>query len=100
MRQCSVCHFSSPPTPRNTCVVLCQSSLLMSLFRIVEACGGRIVIDGVDIATIGMDDLRQARLAIIPQDPVLFAGTITGNLECVDAATKAACGHLCLTVWV
>ena len=55
----------------------------MSLFRIVEACGGRIVIDGVDIATIGMDDLRQARLAIIPQDPVLFAGTITGNLECV-----------------
>lgn len=60
----------------------------MSLFRIVEPCGGRIVLDGIDIATIGMDDLRQGRLAIIPQDPVLFAGTITGNLECVVAQCR------------
>ena len=43
-----------------------KSTLTLALFRILERAGGRIVIDGVDIAKIGLQDLR-SRLTIIPQ---------------------------------
>nr|XP_027784952.2 multidrug resistance-associated protein 1-like [Marmota flaviventris] len=60
-----------------------KSTLSNSLFRIVERSGGKIIIDGIDISTIGLHDLR-GRLNIIPQDPVLFSGTLQMNLDPLD----------------
>ncbi|XP_062864627.1 canalicular multispecific organic anion transporter 1 [Trichomycterus rosablanca] len=57
-----------------------KSSLTNCLFRIMEAAEGRIVIDGVDISSLGLHALRN-RLTIIPQDPVLFSGTLRMNLD-------------------
>jgi len=57
-----------------------KSSLMTTLLRIVELTSGSITVDGVDIANIGLDDLRQA-IAIIPQEALLFNGTIRTNLD-------------------
>jgi ATP-binding cassette, subfamily C (CFTR/MRP), member 1 len=56
-----------------------KSSLLQALFRIVELNSGKIEVDGVNIANIGLDTLRRG-LALVPQDPVLFLGTIRENM--------------------
>jgi ABC-type multidrug transport system fused ATPase/permease subunit len=64
-----------------------KSSLLLTLFRIVEIeGGGSIEIDGIDIRSVSMKTLRES-LAIIPQDPVLFEGTVASNLDATGKAT-------------
>jgi ATP-binding cassette subfamily C (CFTR/MRP) protein 1 len=57
-----------------------KSSLTLSLFRIIEAAAGAIDIDGLDISSIGLQDVR-SNLAIIPQDAAMFEGTIRDNLD-------------------
>lgn len=57
-----------------------KSSLTLALFRIIESAGGSIIIDGQDVSKLGLHALR-SRLTIIPQDPVLFSGTLRVNLD-------------------
>ncbi|KAK2005813.1 ABC transporter [Colletotrichum eremochloae] len=65
-----------------------KSSLTLALFRFLEARSGSIHIDGLDISKVKLHELR-SRLAIIPQDPVLFSGTVRSNLDPFDNQTDA-----------
>ncbi|XP_044289685.1 ATP-binding cassette sub-family C member 6-like isoform X2 [Varanus komodoensis] len=60
-----------------------KSSLAAGLLRLVEAAEGEILIDGTNIAQIGLHDLRR-KITIIPQDPVLFSGSLRMNLDPLD----------------
>ncbi|KAF9685894.1 hypothetical protein SADUNF_Sadunf03G0102000 [Salix dunnii] len=57
-----------------------KTTLISTLFRLVEPTEGKITIDGLDISTIGLHDLR-AQVGIIPQDPTLFRGSVRYNLD-------------------
>ncbi|CAN1178199.1 ABC transporter C family member 10 [Linum perenne] len=57
-----------------------KTTLISSLFRLVEPTEGRIIVDGIDISTIGLHDLR-SHFGIIPQDPTLFCGSVRYNLD-------------------
>jgi ATP-binding cassette subfamily C (CFTR/MRP) protein 1 len=57
-----------------------KSTLIHTLFRTVEPFEGKIIVDGVDICTLGLHDLR-TRFGIIPQEAVLFEGTIRSNID-------------------
>lgn len=63
-----------------------KSTIIMALFRMVELSQGSIIMDGIDISTIGLNDLR-SRMSIIPQDPTLFAGTVRSNLDPFNTRT-------------
>ncbi|KAL5532471.1 hypothetical protein ACEPAF_6041 [Sanghuangporus sanghuang] len=73
-----------------------KSTLAMSLLRFTDPAEGQIIIDGIDITTIGVNDLR-SRLTFIPQDATLFSGSVQDNLdpfgdhsdlECMDALRR------------
>lgn len=65
-----------------------KSSLTLAIFRFLEAREGSIHIDGLDISKIKLHELR-SRLAIIPQDPVLFSGTVRSNLDAFNEHTDS-----------
>ena len=57
-----------------------KSSIMTVLLRLSEITGGSVLIDGVDVSKIGLEDLRR-RIAILPQEPLLFSGTLRSNLD-------------------
>jgi ABC-type multidrug transport system fused ATPase/permease subunit len=65
-----------------------KSSLTLALFQFIRATSGTIFIDGTDISKMNLCQLRR-RMAIIPQDPVLFSGTIRSNLDSFNEFTDA-----------
>ncbi|XP_020251162.1 ABC transporter C family member 8-like [Asparagus officinalis] len=57
-----------------------KTTLISSLFRLVDPSDGRILVDELDICSIGLKDLR-LKLSIIPQEPTLFRGSVRSNLD-------------------
>lgn len=76
-----------------------KSSLIVTLFRLVEPYQGKIILDGINLLDLGLDDVR-GRIAAIPQDPILFSGTVRYNLDPFDRHSDAelweALGHVAL----
>ncbi|KAL6627761.1 hypothetical protein ACP70R_031487 [Stipagrostis hirtigluma subsp. patula] len=65
-----------------------KSTLIQAMFRIVEPDEGKIIVDGIDICTLGLHDLR-SKFGIIPQEPVLFEGTIRSNIDPLEQYSDA-----------
>ncbi|CAL5018225.1 unnamed protein product [Urochloa decumbens] len=65
-----------------------KSTLIQVLFRLIEPTEGKMIIDGIDICTLGLHDLR-SRFGIIPQEPVLFEGTIRNNIDPIGQYSDA-----------
>ncbi|PWN19710.1 P-loop containing nucleoside triphosphate hydrolase protein, partial [Microstroma glucosiphilum] len=70
-----------------------KSTLVQSLFRLIEADAGEILIDGINVGKIGLQDLR-SRLQIVPQDPIILAGSLRSAVDvlgtCKDEEVLAA----------
>jgi ATP-binding cassette, subfamily B, bacterial len=66
-----------------------KTTLVQLVARFYDPTEGRVLIDGVDVRTVGLDDLR-SRIALVPQDPVIFSGTIAENLLYAKADASEA----------
>jgi len=64
-----------------------KSTLMTALMRLVELDSGKILLDGIDTKIIGLTKLR-SNIAVIPQDPVLFSGTVKTNLDPFDQHSR------------
>ncbi|KAE8380230.1 P-loop containing nucleoside triphosphate hydrolase protein [Aspergillus bertholletiae] len=64
-----------------------KSSLALALFRLIEARSGSIQVDGTDLSTVKVQSLR-AKIAFVPQDPILFSGTVWSNLDYFQRASE------------
>lgn len=60
--------------------------MFLSLLRILEAQAGQLFIDDVNVSEVGLDDLR-GKITIIPQDPLLYKGTVKSNLDLLGEYT-------------
>ena len=67
-----------------------KSTITTALFRLVEIEKGRVTLDGVDLSTLGLSDVRGRRkgMFILPQDPAVFKGTIQSNLDPFNSHSK------------
>ena len=66
-----------------------KSSTLAALARLHDVCGGKVLIDGVDVATLPLSELRAA-IAVIPQQPSLFSGTVRFNVDPLGQRSDSA----------
>ncbi|GBF99292.1 ABC transporter [Raphidocelis subcapitata] len=69
-----------------------KTTLLMALFRLLDLAGGRILLDGADIGMLPLKDVRR-RVSIIPQEPVMFKGTVRSNLDPFGEASDNELWH-------
>ena len=69
-----------------------KSSLIQTLFRMGTLTEGQIKIDNIDISSVGLDDVR-SRISVIPQEPVLFTGTLRNNLDPFDEYSDSNIWH-------
>lgn len=68
-----------------------KSSIIQSLFRLAQN-EGQIIIDGIDVGAIGLHDLRK-KISIIPQEAVLFSGSLRFNLDPFDKRSDVELWH-------
>jgi len=73
-----------------------KTTLVQTLFRLIEPVAGQVLIDGINITLIGVHDLP-SRLSIIPQEPTMFEGTVRTNLDPLEEYTDEQIWQVC---WV